>query len=198
MAFDRLRYGLFYRIGFTPWDGHALPVRLRELVEGSPSLPVGKALDVGCGTGDTSIYLGRHGWDVTAFDFVKPPLDKARRKIAAAGLQVRLQQADVTKLDSYGIGGGFQLIVDNGCLHGLSDEGRAAYVRQITAVAAPHATLLLAGFSERKRTRGPRGYDRPEIERRFATDWRLLGSWQDPAVSTRPDDPIFVYELRRK
>jgi cyclopropane fatty-acyl-phospholipid synthase-like methyltransferase len=189
---------LFYRIGFTPWDGHALPARLRELVEASPPLPTGKALDVGCGTGDTSIYLARHGWEVTAIDFVKPPLDKARAKTAAAGVRVRLQHADVTKLDSSGIGSGFQLIVDNGCLHGLSDEGRAAYVRQITAAAAANATLLLAGFTERKRTRGPRGYDRPEIERRFAADWQLLGSWQDPAVSTRPDDPIFVYELRRR
>jgi 2-polyprenyl-3-methyl-5-hydroxy-6-metoxy-1,4-benzoquinol methylase len=198
VAFDRLKYGLFYRIGFTPWDGHALPARLRELVEGSPPLPAGKALDVGCGTGDTSIYLARHGWDVTGFDFVKTPLDKARAKTAAAGVRVRLQQADVTKLDSYGIGSGFQLIVDNGCLHGLSDEGRAGYVRQITTVASPNATLLMAGFSERSRTRGPRGYDRPEIERRFAADWQLLGSWRDPAVSTRPDDPIFVYELRRR
>jgi len=198
MDVNELKYRLFYWVGFTPWDGHALPARLRELVEGSPPLPAGKALDVGCGTGDTSIYLARHGWDVTGFDFVKTPLGKARAKTAAAGMPVRLLQADVTKLDSYGIGSGFQLIVDNGCLHGLSDEGRAAYVRQITAAAAPNATLLLAGFTERKRTRGPRGYDRPEIERRFAADWQLLGSWQDPAVSTRPDDPIFVYELRRR
>jgi SAM-dependent methyltransferase len=195
---NELTYRLFYWVGFTPWDGHALPARLRELVEGSPGRPAGRALDVGCGTGDTSIYLARHGWDVTAFDFVERALARARAKIAAAGVQVRLQQADVTKLDSYGIGSGFQLIVDNGCLHGLSDEGRAGYVRQITAVAAPNATLLLAGFSERNRTRGPRGYDRPEIERRFAAGWQLMGCWQDPAVSTRPDDPIFVYELRRK
>jgi cyclopropane fatty-acyl-phospholipid synthase-like methyltransferase len=198
MDVNELKYRLFYWFGFTPWEGHVLPARLRELVEESPPLAVGKALDVGCGTGDTSIYLARHGWDVTAFDFVQRALGKARAKFAAAGVQVRLQQADVTKLDSYGIGSGFQLIVDNGCLHGLSDKGRGAYVRQITAAAAPNATLLLAGFTERKRTRGPRGYDRPEIERRFAADWQLLGSWQDPAVSTRPDDPIFVYELRRR
>jgi len=108
-----------------------------------------------------------------------------------------MRQADVTRLDSYDVGNGFELIVDNGCLHGLSDEGRAAYVRDVGAIAVPGTTLLLAAFSERKR-RGPRGFDRPEVERRFAPGWELLGSWRDAAVSKRPDDPIYVYELRRK
>lgn len=197
MRFDRLLFGLFYRIGFTPWDGHALPARLRELVEGPAALPKGKALDVGCGTGDTSIYLARQGWTVTAIDFVNVAIGKARRKVAAAGVEVRILQADVTQLASYDVGSQFQLIVDNGCLHGLSNEGRAAYVQQISAIAPPGATLLLAGFSERER-RGPRGFDRPEVERRFAPGWELLGNWEDTAVSTEPDDPIHVYELRRK
>jgi 2-polyprenyl-3-methyl-5-hydroxy-6-metoxy-1,4-benzoquinol methylase len=197
MAFERLRYALFYRIGFTPWDGHALPVRLHELIEGSPALRAGRALDVGCGTGDTSIYLARHGWDVTAIDWVRMPLEKARTKCAAAGVHVRILQTDVTTLDTSDVGSGFQLIVDNGCLHGLSDEQRTAYVPQITEASAPDATLLIAAFAEGKR-RGPRGFNQPEIERRFAQEWQFIGRSKDPAVSKRPDDPIYVYELRRK
>jgi cyclopropane fatty-acyl-phospholipid synthase-like methyltransferase len=197
MTYGWFRYALFYLIGFTPWDGHALPVRLRELIEGAPALPVGRALDVGCGTGDTSIYLARHGWDVTAFDFVNNALDTARAKTAAAGVRVRMLQADVTKLDAYEVGRGFQLIVDNGCLHGLTDEGRDAYVRQITAAAATDAMLVVAGFAEARRIRGPRGFNRPEIERRFSGSWELIGVSKDPAVSRRPDDPVWVYELRR-
>jgi hypothetical protein len=106
-------------------------------------------------------------------------------------------QADVTHARASDLGTGFQLIVDNGLLHGLSDEGRDVYVRLVGAIAAPTATLLLAGFGEKKR-RGPRGFDRPEVERRFASGWELVGHWQDPAISKRPDDPIYVYELRRR
>ena len=82
-------------------------------------------------------------------------------------------------------------------MHGLTDRGRYAYVREVSALALPGATLLLAGFSERDR-RGPRGFDRPELERRFASEWDLLSSRQDTAVSNRPDDPIYVHELRRR
>ena len=194
MAFGRFVFGLFYRLGFTPWEGHALPERLRELAD-TPSK--GKALDVGAGTGDTSIYLARQGWSVTAVDFVDVALKKAVAKARAAGVKVHFIRADVTQLASSGAGSGFRLIVDNGCFHGLSDEGRSAYVDQMNAVASPDATLLIAGFREARR-RGPRGFNQPEIERRFGGQWKLHGSWKDEAVSNDANDPIYVYELRRK
>ncbi len=95
------------------------------------------ALDLGCGTGDNSIYLAKHGWQVTGVDYVAKPLDKARAKAAANKVAVNFTQADVTRLSSEGVGANFGLIVDNGCLHGMSDEDRDAYVREVTAVAAP-------------------------------------------------------------
>ena len=81
MASRHTLFGVFYRIGFTPWDGHTLGQSLRDLVEGTDdtsALAPGSALDVGCGTGDSSIYLAQHGWKVTGVDFVPKALDKAR------------------------------------------------------------------------------------------------------------------------
>ena len=80
VGLDRLMFGLMYRVGFIPWDGHQVSARLREVVEGEHHLPPGTALDLGCGTGDTSIYLAQRGWDVTAVDFVEHALEKARAK----------------------------------------------------------------------------------------------------------------------
>src|SRR5688572_21492058 len=198
MRFSRLFFWLFYRFGRPPWEGHTLPQRLLELVEGPSALPPGKALDAGCGTGDTAIYLAQRGWNVTAFDFMKVALARAGAKASAAGVSIRFLQVDVTRVPASEIGDGFQLIVDNGLFHGLINSGRDTYVRLVSEVAAPRAILLIAGFSEKKR-RGPRGFDRPELERRFASGWELLSSWKDEAITrNRPDDPIFVYELRRR
>jgi SAM-dependent methyltransferase len=193
---DRAVFGLLYRIGFTPWDGHQLSTRLRELVEGDAAIPAGKALDVGCGTGDTSIYLARHGWTVTGVDFVERALEKARVKGEQAGVDVRWLRGDVTRIREYGIGDGFDLVTDNGLLHGLSDDARDAYVRELSPLVVEGGRLLILAFGLGKR-RGPRGIDRGEVERRFATGWQLLATGPDPAASNVTNDPIYYYELHR-
>jgi len=165
-------FRVFYRIGFTPWDGHEIATSLRNLVEGDNPLSPSTALDVGCGTGDTSIYLAQHGWRVTGVDFVPRALDKARAKAQAANAKVDFRQGDATKLSAEGVGAGFSLIVDNGCLHGMSAEDRDSYVREITAVAAPDARLLLVEFTPGGSIAVP-GISQDEIERRFAPAWAL-------------------------
>jgi len=194
---NRFTFTLMYGLGLTPWDGHALPSWLRGQVEEPGGLTPGRALDVGCGSGDTSIYLAQHGWTVTGIDFVNRALERARSKTAAAGVSVRYQQADVTQLAASGIGGGFDLIVDNGCLHGLDGEQRDAYVREVGAAAAPGARLLIMAFAAQKR-RGPPGIDRAELETRFAPGWELIAAGQDAAASNRPGDPLYFYDLRRR
>ncbi|MGH7583227.1 MAG: class I SAM-dependent methyltransferase [Gemmatimonadales bacterium] len=195
--FQRLLFEWFYRFGTPPWEGHPLPKRLRELTEGREALPPGTALDIGCGTGDTAIYLAQHGWTVTAVDFAPTALKRAKAKVAQAGVPVRVVRADVTRLGASGIGGDYGFIIDNGLFHGLSDRAREAYVGGVTEASAPGATLLLAGFAEGPR-RGPRGFDRPEVEQRFGPSWELLRSWEDPDMSSRPHDSIYVYQLRRR
>jgi 2-polyprenyl-3-methyl-5-hydroxy-6-metoxy-1,4-benzoquinol methylase len=181
MASRLTLFRVFYGLGFTPWDGHAQVTRLLELIEGTadtPALPPGAALDVGCGTGDSSIYLAQHGWHVTGVDFVAKPLDKARIKARTAGVSVDFVQADVTHLSQAGIAGGFQLIVDNGCLHGMSDGDRDLYTQEITGVAAPGAHLLIVGA----KPGGPvrfLGLDQAEIERRFVPAWMLLSTAEE-------------------
>lgn len=176
MASKQTLFRIFYRIGFTPWDGHPLARNLRELVEGTndtPPLPAGSALDLGCGTGDSSIYLAQHGWKVTGVDFAPRALDKARAK--AATLPVNFVRADVTRLSQAGIGADFHLIVDNGCLHNMSDADRDAYVREVSAVAAPGARLFIVAFRPGGRF-GVVGVEPEEMESRFSTAWTLLSA----------------------
>jgi SAM-dependent methyltransferase len=170
-------FRLFYRLGFTPWDNHPLAQSLRNLVEGngSPALPAGSALDVGCGTGDSSIYLTQHGWHVTGVDFTPEALEKARAKARAAKADVNFVHADVRHLRQAGITGPLQLIVDNGCLHNMNDDDRDSYVREVSAVAAPDGRLLIVAFIPGGRF-GVRGIDRSEMERRFASGWTLLSA----------------------
>jgi SAM-dependent methyltransferase len=198
MASRHARFRFFYRVGFTPWEGHPIGQGLRDLVEGTPdtpALPTGLALDVGCGTGDSAIYLAQHGWKVTGVDYVEKPLDKARVKAGRADLSVNFVRADVTNLGQAGIGTGFQLIVDNGCIHNMSGGDRAAYVREVSAVAAPDGRLLIVAFPPGGRFGVP-GIDHAEINRRFAPSWTLLSAGQERELDDKT--PTWYYLFQRR
>jgi 2-polyprenyl-3-methyl-5-hydroxy-6-metoxy-1,4-benzoquinol methylase len=196
MSSRQLLFKTFYRLGFAPWDGHPLANSLTDLIEGDGALAPGTALDLGCGTGDTSIYLAKHGWQVTGVDFVAKAVDKARAKAEADKVAVNFAMADVTRLSSEGVGSNFGLIVDNGCLHGMTDEDRNAYVREVTKVAAPQGRLLLVEFIPGG-TFGVPGIDPAEVERRFAVSWTPLASGSEPAMDHNGKDPARFYLFAR-
>src|ERR1700730_10808757 len=196
MSSRQLLFKTFYRLRFAPWDGHPLANSLTDLIEGDGALAPGTALDLGCGTGDTSVYLAKHGWQVTGVDFVAKAVDKARAKAEADKVAVNFAMADVTRLSSEGVGSNFSLIVDNGCLHGMSAEARDAYVREVTAVAAPDARLLLCEFIPGG-TFGVPGIDPAEVERRFAVSWTPLASGSEPAMDHNGKDTARFYLFAR-
>jgi ubiquinone/menaquinone biosynthesis C-methylase UbiE len=196
MATRQLLFKTFYRLGFVPWDGHPLAKSLRDLIEGENALPEGTALDIGCGTGDNCIYLASHGWRVTGVDFVTKAVDKARAKAAAQKVDVTFAQADATRLSSEGVETNFDLIVDSGCLHGMNAEDRDAYVREVTAVAAPQARLLLVEFIPGGSFAVP-GIDPAEVERRFAAGWTSLSSGSEPEMDHNGKDPARYYLFQR-
>src|SRR5438445_12698244 len=96
--FTNLRFRLMYRRGWTPWDRGVSPPELIEVIEGARRLPVGRALDLGCGTGTTTVYMAGHGWDVTGVDFVLTAIRRAHAKAPAARLTIAFIVVLVTRL----------------------------------------------------------------------------------------------------
>ena len=71
-----------YRRRERVWSGNANAV----LIDVVASLPVGTALDLGCGEGGDAIWLAGRGWQVTAVDVSATALSRASTHAAAAGL----------------------------------------------------------------------------------------------------------------
>jgi len=201
-------YKLFYRLGFHPWEDLAehppFADKLTELFEREESgrePPYGPALDLGCGSAVWGVKLADRGWQVTGIDLVEKPLERARERVREAGVDMRVVQGDVTDLRGADVGSGFRLIVDTGTFHGLDPDQREAMGREVSAVAADDATVLLDLFAPRRRGPLPRGASQSDVEAAFPgwaiTDIEVADADPDPIAKLFKFDERF-YRLRRK
>jgi SAM-dependent methyltransferase len=171
-------YRVLYRLGVTPWDHEEVPKPVKDLSDEWPSSP-GRALDIGCGTGRDAVYLASRGWTVTGVDGVPQAVSAARRRAAAAGVDVTWILGDVTQLESLQLAGAYDLMLDRGCFHGLADAERDRCARGVTAAAAEGAELLMFAFQPRSRGAGPRGVTGEQLTRHFGDAWELVASEAD-------------------
>jgi SAM-dependent methyltransferase len=150
----RALYDLMYRTG-APWDGPPRPelVRLVEAGLLTPArLAPGRAVDLGCGTGATAIYLAQQGFESTGIDFSPIALRTARKRAMAVGMdrQVHFVEGDLTAPEIPGVEGPFDLLVDYGTLDDLDPAGRGAMATLISKLARPGALFLFWCFWARR------------------------------------------------
>jgi SAM-dependent methyltransferase len=140
--FNWLFFHLMY-LADPPWDTGITPPELEAFIaDHSP----GRALDLGCGTGTNIATLAEAGWEVCGVEYVWMAARAARRRLRQAGLAGEVILGDVTKLDR--LEGRFDLILDIGCYHALSDEKRGAYRQNLRPRLAPDGTFLIYAHLE--------------------------------------------------
>lgn len=170
---------LAYRLGITPWEraaeqGHEQLDALLDKLQLDRTPPLGRALDIGCGTGKHTHDLAARGWAATGVDFVPLAIEKARARGGGAAFVL----GDVTDLASLGLEP-FDFFLDIGCLHVFGPDQRASIARQVTALARPGAQMLLLAFQPNTLPFVPDGISQADIEEAYA-QWGV--------VSTEPAD----------
>lgn len=176
-----LAYRLLYAVGYTPWEQparvpgvHRYISDLFEHEEEGREAPYGPVLDLGCGSGIWAVELAKRGWQVTGLDSVPKALRRAGDRARQAGVEIQLVKGDVTDLRASGVDPGFRLLVDFFLFHDeLTDEQRLAMGREVTAVGAPGATLLMTAWAPGRRGPLPRGANRRDIEVAYP-NWTVI------------------------
>ena len=154
--------------GSAPWDiGKPQPV----FVEAAEQI-TGRLLDVGCGTGENSLFFAGRGHQTTGIDFLEHPIAQAKRKAVERGLPGTFRVMDALRLDQ--LGEVFDSAIDCGLFHVFSDDDRARYVDGLARVVKPGGRLLLICFSDLEPPGdGPRRISQDEIHAAFADDWQV-------------------------
>lgn len=154
----------------APWDvGGPQPI-VQELEQSGRI--TGRVLDVGCGTGDTAIFLAQKGYEVMGIDVVPKAIDLATARAKRAGSEIPFRVFDALKLDQ--LHERFDTVIDAGLFHNLSDNSRIRYSASLGSAMEPGGVFHMLCFSDSQPGFiGPRRISREEICQTFLQGWHI-------------------------
>lgn len=193
--FERLDYA-----EYVPWDllGRPQPAVRRAFLDWPCKTTV---LDVGCGAGDNANWLAGRGHRVVGIDINPSAISTAIQRrdstfqpaIRAAGGSADFLVASALSFDSSEVGEraralrGFQVVLDSGLLHCLSNKDQWRYVGQLGSVVQTGGRVFVGCFSDENPSpwSNPRRISKTRLAELFDTDgWRILDIsrtwWQRP------------------
>jgi SAM-dependent methyltransferase len=156
--------------GTPPWDIGRPQSDIRSLFETKTF--EGPVLDIGCGTGENSLFLAERGYSVLGVDASPRAIEKAKAKAeardVAGDIDFRVQDAlSLADLDEE-----FGVVLDCGLFHVFDDETRRTYVSSLESVLAPDGHVVVLCFSDREPGEwGPRRISEGELRTAFADGW---------------------------
>jgi SAM-dependent methyltransferase len=121
-------------------------------------LPVGTALDAGCGVGTEALWLAAHGWQVTGADISARALAAAQARAADAGIDAPIEwvEADLARWEP---GRTWDLVVTN---YAHADIGQLAFYQRLSSWVSPGGTLLIVGHLHDHDDNDRGAHDHPE------------------------------------
>ncbi len=158
--------------GSPPWDiGRSQPA-FQELVQNGEIKP-GTVLDIGCGTGENSLYLAQKGFTVVGVDVVPTAIRLARAKAAERKINIEFRIGNALALDLQP--GRFDNVIDSGLFHTFTDEERNVYARELNRVIRAGGRYFMLCFCDKEPTDwgGPRRVSKKEIEETFSKHFRI-------------------------
>jgi ubiquinone/menaquinone biosynthesis C-methylase UbiE len=160
--------------GTPPWDvGHPQPA-FQALIKSGEIKP-GRALDIGCGRGENAIMLAMSGFEVTGIDLIEEAISDAKAKAIERHVKVSFVAGDVLQMDRLFMEGEFDIVIDSGLFHVMTDEERPIFVRQVHRVLKAGGKYFMLCFSDKEpQGYGPRRVSKSEIERTFTPLFNII------------------------
>jgi 2-polyprenyl-3-methyl-5-hydroxy-6-metoxy-1,4-benzoquinol methylase len=129
-----------YRTGNTPWEIHRPDYNLINIAQQTPIAPH-RAIDIGCGTGNNTIWLQQQGFITIGIDRTGLAIVRAREKATEAGVDCTFHVLDF--LADPMPGTPFDFAFDRGCFHHFQEHDKlVAFTKKVAQVLNPDGLWL--------------------------------------------------------
>jgi cyclopropane fatty-acyl-phospholipid synthase-like methyltransferase len=135
----------------------------------------GSILDVGCGTGEHSVYFSTRGHEVVGVDLSRRAIQKAEEKARVRNVRgATFRVADALDL-SREMSRTFDSVTDCGLFHVFTEGQRLQFVKSIHSILKENGKYFMLCFSDSEPTDwgGPRRVSQAEISECFSDGWKI-------------------------
>jgi len=124
-------------------------------------------LDIGCGRGENAIMLSMNDYEVTGIDHVEDAISDARKKAIDRHVKVNFVTGNVLQMDRLFMEGEFDVVIDSGLFHTMTEENRHVFARQVCWVLKKGGKYFMLSVSDKEIMEGPAKISKEEIENTF-------------------------------
>jgi SAM-dependent methyltransferase len=159
--------------GQAPWDiGQPQKAFVNKFAENLPESPV---LEIGCGSGDLSLFIASKGCGVLGIDFSQEAIGRAKIKAHETGSGASFEVRDAFSLQQ--LGKRFASVLDCCFFHVLDDPSRKKYEEVLREIMSPGGMVYMLYFAIALPHPGaPRAISKPDIEQTFGNGWTIMSA----------------------
>ena len=155
------------------WDlGKTTPV-FEEL---SNELPIGRLCVIGCGNGYDAVRFAEKGFEVTAIDFARSPIDFLKKTCLERNVKMDIVKKDIFQLEEK-YNNNFDYVIEQTCFCAISPSDRTRYRNVVYNILKKDGSLIGLWFPLEKPLNDggpPFGVNLSDIKLLFNKNWKIL------------------------
>lgn len=157
-------------------------------------------LDVGCGTGELSLYLARQGYDVLGVDLSPLAVRQASEKARWRRIDAQFAVWDALRIGELSERGlSFGSVVDSAMFHVLGDAERDRFVDGLARIVPSGGHYFVLGDA-RRREEDVYGITPAEIQQRFegTGEWEVTFAFETAFERRWGNSEAYLVGVRRR